>query len=156
MCKRNKEYFLQLGDISTASKFEKYGADSRKDLDLLIIRWRNGQRVPEVKHETRTFSIVICNTEVTTNEVSVEVVKAVDIPAKSDVDTYVRLEFPFPNVSDETQTCLCVPHLTAVFGKTQDRNQTARTKTVKNSVNPGLCPQSLHSNYNNRYFDRSV
>lgn len=139
MCKRNKEYFLQLGDISTSSKFEKYAIDSRKDLDLLQIRWRNGQKMPNVKHETRTFSVVICNTEVGTNEVSVEVVKAIDIPAKNSVDTYVRLEFPFPNVS-ETQSCFCVRHLTTIFGNKQDRNQTARTKTVKDTINPGLSP----------------
>ena len=139
MCKRNKEYFLQLGDISTASKFEKYAVDSRKDLDLLTIRWRNGQKLPNVKYETRTFSIVICNTEVTSSEVSVEVVKAVDIPAKSDVDTYVRLEFPFPNVSEtQERTCLCFPLMTALSDKSQDNIQTARTKVVKNTINPGL------------------
>ena len=100
MCKRNKEYFLQLGDISTSSKFEKYVSDTQKDLSLLVIRWKNGQKLPNVKHETRTFSVVICNPEVATNEVSIEVIKAIDIPAKPDVDTYVRLEFPFPNVSE--------------------------------------------------------
>ncbi|CAG2113994.1 unnamed protein product, partial [Medioppia subpectinata] len=99
MCKRNKEYFLQLGDISTSSKFEKYAIDSRKDLDVLTARWRSGHKVPNFKYETRTFSIVICNTEVGVNEVTVEVVKAVDIPGKPDIDTYVRLDFPFPNKS---------------------------------------------------------
>ena len=142
MCKRNKEYFLHLGDISTSSKFDKYAIDSRKDLDLLLIRWRSGQKVPNVKYETRTFSVVICNTEVGTNEVSVEVVKAIDIPAKNDVDTYVRLEFPFPNVS-EPQSCLCVRQMTEIFGKKQDRNQSARTKTVKDTINPGLSIKSL-------------
>ena len=134
MCKRNKEYFLQLGDISTSSKFEKYAVDSRKDLDLLTIRWRNGQKLPNIKHETRTFSVVICNPEVGTNEVSVEVIKALDIPGKPDIDTYVRLEFPFPNVSDKS---CCTPFVT-IFVKKQETHQTARTKTVKNSINPGF------------------
>ncbi|XP_054154465.1 coiled-coil and C2 domain-containing protein 1-like [Oppia nitens] len=114
MCKRNREYFLHLGDISTASKFEKYATDSCKDLDVLLNRWRNGHKVPDIKYETRTFSIVICNTEVAINEVSLEVLKAIDIVGKPDIDTYIKIEFPFPS----------------------DKNQTTRTKTVKNSVNP--------------------
>ena len=135
MCKRNKEYFLQLGDISTSSKFEKYTIDTRKDLDMLTVLWRNGHKVPSFKYETRTFSIVICNPEVTANEISVEVTKALDIPAKNDVDTYVRIEFPFPTVSEPT---FYERLLNAFRCAKQDRNQTARTKIIKNSINPGL------------------
>ena len=136
MCKRNKEYFIQLGDVSTASKFEKYAIDSKKDLDFLTIRWRSGQKVPNVKYETRTFSVVICNPEVGTNEVSVEVVKALDIPAKADVDTYVRIEFPFPNVSENLWKCC--PIVTDICVKKQETKQMAKTKTIKNSINPGF------------------
>lgn len=98
MCNRNKEYFLQLGDVSTASKFEKYAVDSRKDVDMIRARWRNGDRVPSYRYETRTISIALCNTEIGVNEVSVEVLKAIDLPGKNDIDPYVRVEFPFPNV----------------------------------------------------------
>ena len=137
MCKRNKEYFLQLGDISTASKFEKYAIDSKKDLDLLLIRWKSGQKLPNVKYETRTFSVVICNPEVGTNEVSVEIIKALDIPGKADIDTYVRIEFPFPNVSETT--CLSFDcFLTRICIKKQETKQTAQTKTVKDTINPGF------------------
>lgn len=136
MCKRNQEYFLQLGDVSTASKFEKYAVESRKDMDMLIARWRSGDRIPSFKYETRTFSIVVCNTEVGTNEISLEVLKAIDIPGKSDIDTYVKVEFPFPNVS-QSQRCFIVKYISNICGnRNQDRPQTSRTKTVKDSINP--------------------
>lgn len=145
MCKRNKDYFLQLGDVSTASKFEKYAVESKKDLDMLIARWRRGDRVPSFKYETRTFSIVICNTEVGTNEISLEVIKALDIPGKSDIDTYVKVEFPFPNVSQRFFV-KCFSNICGI--NNQERTQTGRTKTVKNSINPGL--------YSNHYFKYTV
>lgn len=99
MCKKNQTYFLQLGDISTATKFEKYAIDSKKDLDMLKVRWRNGEKPPTFKYETRSFSIVLCNTEVALNEVVAEVIKGFDFQGTKDLDTYVKLEFPFPNVS---------------------------------------------------------
>ena len=98
MCNRNKEYFLKLGDVCTSRKFEKYANDSRKDLNMLLVRWRNNENVPSYRTETRTFSIVVSNPEVGLNEVHVEVVKAFDLPGRPEIDTYVKLEFPFPSV----------------------------------------------------------
>jgi hypothetical protein len=112
---------------------------------MLIARWRRGDRVPSFKYETRTFSIVICNTEVGTNEISLEVIKALDIPGKSDIDTYVKVEFPFPNVSQRFFV-KCFSNICGI--NNQERTQTGRTRTVKNSINPGL--------YSNHYFKYTV
>jgi coiled-coil and C2 domain-containing protein 1 len=114
MCRRNTDHFLKLGDVSSSSKFEKFTVESCKDLDMLRIHWRNGNNVPLFKYETRSFSIVICNPDLGNDEAEVHVVKAINIPGKSDIDTYVRLEFPFP-----TET-----------------PQIRKTRTVRDSVNP--------------------
>lgn len=140
MCKRNQDYFLQLGDVSTASKFERYSIDSKKDMAMLLARWRNGDKIPSFKYETRSFSIVICNPDVGTNEVSIEIVKAIDLPRKSDVDTYVRIEFPVPNhVRGKLQRIkqLLIPCLFIFMKSKKESPQTGRTKTVKNTINPG-------------------
>lgn len=139
MCNRNKEYFLKLGDIGTSSKFEKYGNESRLDLNMLQVRYRNGDNIPSFRTETRTFSIVVSNPEVGLNEVHVEIVKGYDFPGKPEIDTYVRLEFPYPTVGAEflgisfNGFCCC---------SSQEKPQTRKTKTVYNTVDPGLSPDS--------------
>lgn len=99
MCKKNQEHFLALGDVNTSEKFEKYARDTSKDLDRLRAHWVNNDRLPRYHYEQRSFSIVICNTDLGTNELCCEVIKAIDLPGKSDIDTYVKVEFPFPAVS---------------------------------------------------------
>jgi len=99
MCKKNQEHFLSLGDVSSASKFEKLSKDAFKDLDMLKNFWRSGDPVPRFVYETRCFSIVISNTDVSINELVVDIVRGIEYSAKATVDTYVRVTFPFPNVS---------------------------------------------------------
>lgn len=114
MCNRNKEFFLKMGDINSTKKFEKFSNESRKDLNMLVVRWRNGDNIPSYRTETRTFSIVVSNIEVGVNELEVEIIKAYDIPGKPEIDTYVRVEFPVPS----------------------DKPQYKKTKTVYNTINP--------------------
>lgn len=117
MCIRNKEYFQKLGDIATAQKFEKYSLEGKKDLNMIRVRYRNHDSIPSYKIETRTFSIVIVNTDVAVNELQVEIVKAYELSVgKSDLDTYVRVEFPFPT----------------------EKVQSKRTKTVHNTLEPNF------------------
>ena len=116
MCNRNKEHFLKMGDINTSSKFEKYATDGNKDLNMLRVRWRNGDHIPSYRTELRTFSIVMSNHEVAINELQVEVLKAFDLPGKPELDTYVRVELPVP----------------------PENAQKKKTKTVYNTVNPGM------------------
>lgn len=107
MCKKNKDYFLKLGDVSSSSKFEKYAIESKKDLDMLQNHWQNNDKVPLFRYETRSFSIVINNIDIGLNEISIEVIKAFDLLCKNDIDSYIRVEFPFPNVSIRSKTIFC-------------------------------------------------
>lgn len=99
MCIRNREYFIKMGDIPSSSKFEKYAADSKKDLHMLMIRRNNGDPIPSYRVEERTFSIVVANLDVPLNELHVEVIRAFDFSGTPTIDTYVRADFPFPSVS---------------------------------------------------------
>lgn len=142
MCNRNKEYFIKMGDISTSNKFEKYANESRKDLNMLVVRWRNGDNIPSYKTETRTFSIVVSNHEVGINELQVEVIKAFDLPGKPEIDTYVRVELPFPSSVIYTFDIDCFfPKLTFTF--LQEKPQFKKTKTVYNTINPGMLNDTL-------------
>lgn len=133
MCNHNRDHFLKLGDIATSKKFEKYANDSKKDLSMLKIRWRNGDTLPPCRTETRTFSIVMSNTEVGLNELTVDVVQAFDIPGKPEIDTYVNVELAFPAVR---WFSFVLANLKLTFHSFQDKPQVQRTKTVYNTINP--------------------
>ncbi|KAH9391077.1 Coiled-coil and C2 domain-containing protein 1A [Tyrophagus putrescentiae] len=115
MCNRNKEYFAKMGDINTSSKFEKYATEGSKDLNMLRVRWHNGDNIPTYRTETRTFSIVVSNFDVGINELQVDVVKALDLPGKAEIDTYIRVEVPLPS---------------------SEAPQRKKTKTVYDTINP--------------------
>ncbi len=117
MCNRNKEYFAKMGDINTSSKFEKYATEGSKDLNMLRVRWHNGDNIPTYRTETRTFSIVVSNFDVGINELQVDVVKALDLPGKAEIDTYIRVEVPLPS---------------------SEAPQRKKTKTVYDTINPGM------------------
>lgn len=141
MCKRNKENFTKLGDVSSASKFEKFQIDSMKDLDMLRCYWKNGDKLPRYRYETRTFSIVQSNPDLGTNEAVVIVLKAIDLPGKEDLDTFVKIEFPFPTVSsdswlDSIPSC-CSDTSNTDDDRRQETPQVKKTRVVKDTINPG-------------------
>ncbi|XP_015916777.1 coiled-coil and C2 domain-containing protein 1-like isoform X2 [Parasteatoda tepidariorum] len=115
ICRRNKEFFLHLGDVTSASKFEKLALESKKDLSVVQHLKKTNQSVPKFHYETRLFSMVVCNTELADNELEVTVARGINLPGKQDeLDSFVRVEFPIPN----------------------ETPQTAKTHTIKDTNNP--------------------
>lgn len=97
ICTRNKEHFLRLGDVSSASKFEKLGLNSKKDLAVVRHKWLNNDGIPRFHYETRLFSMVQCHTDLGDNEIEVAVERGINLPGKpDDLDSYVRVELPLP------------------------------------------------------------
>ena len=58
---------------------------------------------------------MVCNTELSNNEVLFEIIRGIDLPCKQPVDSFVRFDFPFP----------------------KDTPQSARTHSAKNTLYPG-------------------
>ncbi|GBM79522.1 Coiled-coil and C2 domain-containing protein 1-like [Araneus ventricosus] len=115
MCTRNKEHFLRLGDVSSASKFEKLCLESKKDLSVIQHLKKKGEPVPRFHYETRLFSMVQCHADLGDNDLEVTVERGINLPGKpDDLDSYVRLEFPIPPESP----------------------QRAKTHTVRDTNNP--------------------
>lgn len=97
ICARNKEHFLRLGDVSSASKFEKLGLNSKKDLAVVRHKWLNNDGLPRFHYETRLFSMVQCHTDLGDNEIEIAVERGINLPGKpDDLDSYVRIELPLP------------------------------------------------------------
>uniref|UniRef100_V5HG52 Putative cc2d1a protein n=1 Tax=Ixodes ricinus TaxID=34613 RepID=V5HG52_IXORI len=115
MCVQNKDHFFKLGDVSSGTKFEKLAQEAHRDLLVVRNLWQRNDPMPRFHYETRVFTIVRCNHDLTDNELEVSVVRAINLPGKPDeLDSYVRVEFPFPN----------------------DAPQSVRTRTVKDTINP--------------------
>ena len=96
MCTKNKDHFFKIGDVSTGTKFEKYLNDMKKDYELLRNYKLRNENIPKYHYENKQFSIVVCNTDVSINELTVEIMRAIDLPCKQAVDSFVKFQFDFP------------------------------------------------------------
>lgn len=115
MCIQNKDHFFKLGDVASGTKFEKLAQDTNRDLLVVKNLRQRNDPLPRFHYETRVFSIVRCNHDLTDTDIEVSIVRGVNLPGKADdLDSYVMVTFPFPN----------------------DAPQTARTRTVKDTNNP--------------------
>lgn len=115
MCVQNKDHFFKLGDVSSGTKFEKLAQEAHRDLLVIRNLWQRNDPLPRFHYETRVFSIVRCHHDLTDNELEVSVIRGINLPGKpDDLDSYVRVEFPFPNGNP----------------------QSVRTRTVKDTNNP--------------------
>lgn len=68
---------------------------------LRVVHLRNKLPVPKFHYETKSFNIVKCNTDLTENELEINVIRGISyvVANPKDVDTYVKLDFPYPQVS---------------------------------------------------------
>ena len=98
MCMTNRTYFKEVGDIASSNKFEQMALHAKKDLDAVRNSFKRGDPVPKFHYETRAFSRVVSNTDLTDNDLELSIINGINYVVKNpkDVDTYIRWEFPFP------------------------------------------------------------
>ncbi|XP_065200523.1 coiled-coil and C2 domain-containing protein 1-like isoform X2 [Planococcus citri] len=98
LCSTTKEHFKAIGDIVNANRFDQLGLQCKKDLKFVRLANSSNLRVPKFHYESKSFSIVQCNTDLTDNDVEVSVVQGVNynVPNPKEIDTYVKLQFPYP------------------------------------------------------------
>jgi len=85
--------------VASANKFEQMTVHAKKDLDSVRFAFKRGDPVPKFHYETRAFSRVVCNTDLTDNDLELVIVAGINYTNKNQKeapDTYVRWEFPFP------------------------------------------------------------
>ncbi|KAK3612667.1 hypothetical protein CHS0354_042193 [Potamilus streckersoni] len=139
-CAANNLHFSKLGDVATATSFQKMEQGLKKDLEALKNSFRLGEPVPKFHYENRTFSMVQCNTDLGDNDIIIEVVRGIQYNPPSgysekDLDTYVKFEFPFPT----------------------EEPQVGQTDTVKGTFNPEYKHSAkLQINRKSRAFVRVV
>ncbi|XP_069460476.1 coiled-coil and C2 domain-containing protein 1A isoform X2 [Ambystoma mexicanum] len=105
MCMSYSKQFTHLGNIAETSRFEKMGADCKKNIEILKQAHAKGYPLPKFHYEERTFNIVKIFPDLNTNDMVLIVVKGINLPAPpggnaNDLDCFVRFEFPYPNLEE--------------------------------------------------------
>lgn len=116
MCKTTRDHLRALGDVAGTNRFENLAIAVQKDLDFIRLAARKNYPIPKFHYETKNFNIVKSNTDLTDNEVEINVTRGINynVPNPKEIDTYVKIEFPW----------------------TQDEPFKTKTNVVKNEDNP--------------------
>ncbi|XP_045565581.1 coiled-coil and C2 domain-containing protein 1A [Salmo salar] len=140
-CLGYSQQFTHMGSVPETSRFEKLAEECMQNIEVLKMAHAKGQPVPKYHTEERTFNTVKMYPDLTANEMTLYIVKGINLPAPSgvsasDLDTSVRFEFPFPSAEEA---------------------QRDKTSTVKNSNSPEFKEQfNLNINRQHRGFKRVI
>lgn len=98
MCKNTRDHHKAMGDVAGMNRFENLALSVQKDLDFLRATKRKNLEIPKFHYEQKSFNIIHCNTDLSDNEVEICVIRGLNynVPNPKDVDTYVKIEFPYP------------------------------------------------------------
>ncbi|XP_071359891.1 coiled-coil and C2 domain-containing protein 1A [Trachinotus anak] len=140
-CLDHSQKFIQFGNVAEALKFEKLVEECVKNIEILKKAHAKGHPVPKCRTEERTFNTIKINSQLTSNDLMLYIIKGINLPAPSgvsptDLDASVKFEFPFPSAEEA---------------------QRDKTSTVKNTNSPEFKEQfKLNINRNHRGFKRVV
>lgn len=87
--------------MAGTNRFENLAISVQHDLDIIKLAHRKGSKVPKIRFEQKSFNIVKCNTDLAESELEIQVIRGIgyNVSKPKDVDTYVKVEFPYPQVT---------------------------------------------------------
>ncbi|XP_029773640.1 coiled-coil and C2 domain-containing protein 1A isoform X2 [Suricata suricatta] len=141
MCLNHSNQFTHLGNIAETSKFEKLAEDCKRSMEILKQAFARGLPTPTARFEQRTFSVIKIFPDLSSNDMLLFVVKGINLPtppglSPSDLDVFVRFDFPYPNVEEA---------------------QKDKTSVIKNTDSPEFKEQfKLCINRSHRGFRRAI
>lgn len=127
--------------MASKNRFDNLALGVQKDLDLVKLAHRRGKTVPRFHVEQKSFNVIRCNLDLAETELEINVVRGIayHVSKPKDIDTYVRIEFPFPQVS--LALVFRNPQLThSAFRKrlTATKPQSSTTQTIPNTMKNSL------------------
>ncbi|XP_062413551.1 coiled-coil and C2 domain-containing protein 1B isoform X1 [Pungitius pungitius] len=140
-CMTHSKQFTHLGNVTETTKFEKMAESCKKSLEVLKLAQCRGLSPPKHHFEERSFHTVRIFPDLSSTEMVVIIVKAMNLPAPSgiqtnDLDAYVKFDFPYPSA---------------------EQPQKHKTAVIKNTNSPEYNQSfSLSINRNHRGFRRVV
>ncbi|XP_068604893.1 coiled-coil and C2 domain-containing protein 1B [Brachionichthys hirsutus] len=140
-CVTRAKHFTHLGNVKETTKFESLAEGCKKSLEVLKLAQSRGLPPPQHAFEQRSFHTARIFPELSSTDMVVVIVKAMNLPAPSgiqsnDLDAYIKFDFPSPS---------------------SEQPQRHRTAVVKNSSSPEYNQSfTLSINRNHRSFKRVV
>ncbi|CAO2611177.1 Coiled-coil and C2 domain-containing protein 1A [Lemmus lemmus] len=141
MCLNHATQFTHLGNIAETIKFEKLAEDCKRSMDTLKQAFARSLPTPAARFEQRTFSVIKIFPDLSNNDMLLFIVKGINLPtptglSPSDLDAFVRFDFPYPNVEEA---------------------QKDKTSVIKNTDSPEFKEQfKLCINRGHRGFRRAI
>ncbi|XP_045138932.1 coiled-coil and C2 domain-containing protein 1-like [Portunus trituberculatus] len=98
MCAETREHFKATGDVASSNRFEQLILHTKKDLDAVRAAFKRGNTPPRFHYENRSFNIIQCNTDINDSDCEVNILRGINFNVQNpkEVDTYIRVEFPYP------------------------------------------------------------
>ncbi|XP_031196417.1 coiled-coil and C2 domain-containing protein 1A isoform X2 [Mastomys coucha] len=141
MCLNHSTQFTHLGNIAETIKFEKLAEDCKRSMDTLKQAFAHSLPTPAARFEQRTFSVIKIFPDLSNSDMLLFILKGINLPtptglAPSDLDAFVRFDFPYPNVEEA---------------------QKDKTSVIKNTDSPEFKEQfKLCINRGHRGFRRAI
>lgn len=141
MCLNHSTQFTHLGNIAETIKFEKLAEDCKRSMDTLKQAFARSLPTPAARFEQRTFSVIKVFPDLSNSDMLLFIVKGINLPtptglSPSDLDAFVRFDFPYPNVEEA---------------------QKDKTSVIKNTDSPEFKEQfKLCINRGHRGFRRAI
>ncbi|KAK7944866.1 hypothetical protein WMY93_000594 [Mugilogobius chulae] len=166
-CMTHSKQFTHLGNVKETTKFEKMAESCKKSLELLKLSQSRGLPPPKHHFEEKAFNTAGIFPELSSTEMVVNIVKGINLPAPSGVQTndlsaFIKFDFPYPSsvrrLNILISLFLCNYFIFNVdFVVFQENPQKHKTLYVKNTN----CPEydqsfTLTINRNHRGFRRLV
>lgn len=106
LCLSTRDHNKAIGDVAGMNRFEQLALTVTRDLDVVRLARRMSSAVPKFHYETKDFSIVKSFTELNDNDLELTVIRGVNYSCNNpkDIDTYVRCEFPYPQVRGKSRS----------------------------------------------------
>lgn len=140
-CMTHSKQFTHLGNVKETTKFEKMAESCKKSLEVLKLSQSRGLPPPKHHFEERAFHTVSIFPELSSTEMVVTIVKGMNLPAPSgiqtnDLDAFIKFDFPYPSA---------------------EQPQKHKTLVIKNTNSPEYNQSfTLTINRNHRGFRRLV
>lgn len=101
LCLTTREHHKAIGDVAGMNRFEQLALAVTRDLDIIRLAQKTvGIQVPKFHYETKDFSIVKSCTDLNDNDLELTIIRGINYNCSNpkEVDTYVKWEFPYPQV----------------------------------------------------------
>uniref|UniRef100_A0A8L0DJI0 C2 domain-containing protein n=1 Tax=Oncorhynchus mykiss TaxID=8022 RepID=A0A8L0DJI0_ONCMY len=82
-CLAYSQQFTHMGSVAETSRFEKLAEECMQNIEVLKMAHAKGQPVPKYHTEERTFNTVKMYPDLTANEMTLYIVKGINLPAPS-------------------------------------------------------------------------